>query len=97
MVDFEQANVSWVRVKVARFFTIIIMITELVSVIQSVAVSNSMTLRKNYPYSEFFWSAFFRIRTEYGEIRSISPYSVQMRENADHNNSKYGHFSHSMN
>ena len=24
--------------------------------------------------------AFFRIRTEYGEIRSISPYSVRMRE-----------------
>ena len=23
----------------------------------------------------------FRIRTEYGEIRSISPYSVRMREN----------------
>ena len=51
MADFEQATVSWVRVKVARFFTIIIMITELVSVIQSLAVSNSMTLRKNYPYS----------------------------------------------
>ena len=31
----------------------------------------------------FFWSTFFRIRTEYGEIRSISPYSVQMRENMD--------------
>ena len=26
---------------------------------------------------------FSRIRTEYGEIRSISPYSVQMRENTD--------------
>ena len=31
----------------------------------------------------FFWSLFSRIRTEYGEIRSISPYSVQMRENTD--------------
>ena len=29
----------------------------------------------------FFWSVFSRIRTEYGEIRSISPYSVRMREN----------------
>ena len=44
------------------------------------------------PYSELFWSAFFRIRTEYGEIRTISPYSVQMRKNADQNNSEYGHF-----
>ena len=26
---------------------------------------------------------------------SISPYSVQMRENADQNNSEYGHFSRS--
>ena len=46
---------------------------------------------KKCPYSELFWSAFFRIRTEYGEIR-ISPYSVRMRENADQNNSEHGHF-----
>ena len=25
-------------------------------------------LRKKYPYSEFFWSVFSRIRTEYGEV-----------------------------
>ena len=42
-----------------------------------------------------FWSAFSRIRTEYGEVRSISPYSVRMRENADQNNSGYEHFSRS--
>ena len=52
------------------------------------------------PYSELFWSyselsTFFRIRTEYGEIRSMSPYSVQIRENADQNNSEYGQFSRS--
>ena len=29
------------------------------------------TLREKHPYSEFFWSVFSRIRTEYGEIRSI--------------------------
>ena len=34
-----------------------------------------------------------RIQIEYGEIRSISPYSVRMLENADQKNSKYGHFS----
>ena len=38
------------------------------------------SLRKKCLYSEFFWSVFSRIRTEHGEIRSISPYSVQMRE-----------------
>ena len=30
-----------------------------------------------------FWFVFSRIRTEYGEIRSISSYSVRMRENTD--------------
>ena len=50
------------------------------------------TLRKKYPYSELFWSVFSRIRTEYGEIR-IYQYLVRMRENADQNNSEYGHFS----
>ena len=42
---------------------------------------------------EFFRSVFSRIRTECGEMRSISPYSVRMRENTDQKNSEYGHFS----
>ena len=36
-------------------------------------------------------SAFSRIRTEYGEIRIIYPYSVRLREKTDQNNSEYGH------
>ena len=44
------------------------------------------------PYSELFCATFPRIRTEYGEILRISPYSVRMRENADQNNFEYGHF-----
>ena len=52
-------------------------------------------LRKKCPYSELFWSVFSRIRTEYGEILRISPYSVRMRENTDQNNSEYGPFSRS--
>ena len=51
-----------------------------------------LILREKCTYSELFWSAFSRIRTEYGEILLISPYSVQMLENADQNNSEYGHF-----
>ena len=54
------------------------------------------TLRKKFPYSEFFWSVFSRIWTEHGEIRSISPYSVRMRENNNQKNSEYGHFSRSV-
>ena len=52
----------------------------------------SLTLRKACPYSELFWSAFSRIRTEYGKIIRVSPYSVRMRENTDQSNSEYGHF-----
>ena len=48
-------------------------------------------------YSEFFWSIFSHIWSEYGEIRSISPYSIRMRENTGQNSSEYGHFSRSGN
>ena len=50
------------------------------------------SLREKCPYLELFWSAFSRIRTKYGEILSISPYSVRMHENVDQNNSEYGLF-----
>ena len=43
-----------------------------------------------FPYSDWIWSAFSQF-----ELNSNWPYSVRMRENADHNNSEYGHFSHS--
>ena len=56
---------------------------------------HEISIFEKCPYSKLFWSAFSRIWTEYGEIRSISPYSVRMRKNGDHNNSKYGHFSRS--
>ena len=47
-------------------------------------ISSKYALRKNCPYSELLWSVFSRIRTAY---------SVRMRENADQNNSEYGHSS----
>ena len=55
-----------------------------------------ITLREKCPYSGFFWSVFSCLRTEYGEMRSISPYSVRIRENTDQKNSEYGHFSRSV-
>ena len=55
-------------------------------------LQNKYLMRTKCPYSELFWSAFPRIRTEYGEILRISLYSAQMRENADQNNSEYRHF-----
>ena len=49
-------------------------------------------LRKNCQYSEFFWSIFSRIPTEYGDLPSKSSNSVQMPENTEENNFEYGHF-----
>ena len=56
----------------------------------------SISLRKKCPYPELFWSVFSRIRTVYGEVPSISPYSVRMRKNTYQNNSEYGRFSRSI-
>ena len=53
-------------------------------------------LREKCSYPEFFWSAFLRIPTEYGDLLCKSLYSVQMRENVDQKNSEYGHFSRSV-
>ena len=50
------------------------------------------SLREKVPYSELFWSLFPRIRTESGEVQSISRYSVRMREYADQSNFEYGRF-----
>ena len=38
---------------------------------------------KSVQIRSYFWSVFSHIRTEYGVIRSISPYSVLMQENTD--------------
>ena len=53
-----------------------------------------LSLHEKCPYSELFSSAFSRIQSEYREILLICLYSVQMRENADQNNRKYGRFLH---
>ena len=38
---------------------------------------------KSVQIRSFFWSVFSRLRAEYGQRRRISPYSVQMQENAN--------------
>ena len=55
-----------------------------------------LILREKCSNSELFWSAFSHIRTELREMLRISPHSVRMRENADENNTEYGHFSRSV-
>ena len=54
-------------------------------------------LRIKCPNSELFWSIFSSIRTEYGEVPRIFPYSVRMWETMDQNNCEYGHFLRSAN
>ena len=51
-----------------------------------------LALREKRSRSELFWSAFSHIWTEYREIQSASPNSIQMRENMDKSNSQYGQF-----
>ena len=43
----------------------------------------------------FFLYVFSRIWTEYGKVQNAFLYSVQIQENMDQKNSKYGHFSRS--
>ena len=61
---------------------------------------NSVALSEKCPYSEFFLSAFSRIRTDIlSRIlrhRVYGKYLVQMRENTDQENFEYGHFSRSV-
>ena len=45
--------------------------------------------RKKCPYSEFFWSAFSRMRIEYRDLLCKSPYSGRMWEYAKQKNSEY--------
>ena len=52
-------------------------------------------LCKKCPHSDFYWSVFDHIRTDYGDIRCLSLYSVRMRKSMEQKNSKYGHFSRS--
>ena len=54
-----------------------------------------IALREKCLYSRFFWSVFSRIRTEYGEILGISPYSVRLWGYTDQEISEYRHFSRS--
>ena len=49
-------------------------------------------LRKKCPYSDLLWSVFSHIRTKYGQILRISPYSIRMRKNTNQNHFKYGRF-----
>ena len=52
-------------------------------IFHSCVTIRNMHCVKSVQIQSYFWSAFSRIRTEYGGIRSISPYSVWMRENTD--------------
>ena len=56
----------------------------------------NQTAWKVSSYLELFLSLLLGIRTEYGNILRISPYSVRIRKIIDHKNSENGHFSRSV-
>ena len=56
--------------------------------VHSEKYSTWYTLRRKCLYLELYWFVFSHIGAEYGEIRSVSSYSVQMRENVDQNKSE---------
>ena len=77
----------------AKFVTLVSGPLERTLILQMTNQGVEWSRRKKYLHSELFWFTFSGIRTEYGQIFRISPYSVSMRGNADQNNSDYGHFS----
>ena len=52
---------------------------------------NHLSLRKKCPNTEFFWSAFSRIETEYGNLRNMGKYRPEKLWKK-----KFGHFSRSV-
>ena len=61
------------------------------SVLLQFSIFLQIALREKCLYSDSFCSVFSRIRAGYRILRSISPYSVWLRENTDQKNSEYGH------
>ena len=53
------------------------------SILQNLKLFLIYTLRESVQIQNFFWSIFSYIRTEYGDLRSKSLYSVQIQENTD--------------
>ena len=50
-----------------------------------------LTLHEKCLYSDFFWSAFSRIRTEHGDLLCKFPYLDRFRESTDQKNSEFEH------
>ena len=55
----------------------------LLNVVSEIFLSVLRPLCERCLNTEIFWSIFSRIRTEYGDLRSKSPYLVRKRENTD--------------
>ena len=81
LLDFE-----WLMVTIRITFLLFILVLLQRLVCRRTDVCKILSNNYHYekcPYSEFFWSVFSRIGTEYWEILRISRYSVRMRENTD--------------
>ena len=72
-----------VKMKEAEIIEVYKMIITVARKLISITWYNNLHCVKCVQIRSFFWSVSSRIRTEYGEVRSFSPYSVRMRENTD--------------
>ena len=59
-------------------------------------IFSSFTAWKMCECGVFYFSIFFRIRTEYGDQLCKFPYSIRMRKITDQKSSGFGQFSHSV-
>ena len=82
---FTCSHLNNFRAAVFKFFA---------KVIKSCKISQNSSQKRNNPQKVYIFGVILaHIFTHL--ILRISPYSVQMRENKDQNNSEYGHFSRS--
>ena len=84
---WEQKSVSFNHLLKILPYPNILHYLAALTVMKGIEIKEYVALRETCLYSEFLWSTFPRIRTEYGEMWSISPCSVWMRENMDQKNS----------
>ena len=56
----------------------------------------SVSRPKKFMCSEFFWSLYSRIWTDYSDLLRIFPYSLRVRENAEQKSSEHEYFSRSV-
>ena len=61
----------------------------LIHFLKTFSRTNNLHCVKSVLIRSFFWSVFFCIRTEYGDLLRKSPYSVRIQENTEQKKTPY--------